>query len=172
MQLKPSISHFVSVMHWKEADTLNVAKPCANDLCLPSTISFCLLVLLNIYKKIFCFICINYYFKYYVEELSWCMLQLFVKLTWDLMHCGRITILGLILLFMISSINVIIIIWLFPDRLGSFANCWQCYCYVCDEPAPCRVWDKHCHAYDKNYYWKTAREEQRSTQDTWVCGIM
>ncbi|XP_065003135.1 RPM1 interacting protein 13-like [Musa acuminata AAA Group] len=45
-------------------------------------------------------------------------------------------------------------------------HCQKCYCYVCDEPAPCRVWDKHCHAYDKSCYWKTAREEQRSTQDS------
>jgi hypothetical protein len=46
----------------------------------------------------------------------------------------------------------------------------QCYCFVCDAPAPCSYWgkglsvDDHCHATDKETKWKTLREafKQRS----------
>ncbi|KAI5008470.1 hypothetical protein ZWY2020_009518 [Hordeum vulgare] len=40
----------------------------------------------------------------------------------------------------------------------------QCYCFVCDAPAPCNNWDKglsnddHCHATDKETKWKTLRK--------------
>lgn len=34
----------------------------------------------------------------------------------------------------------------------------QCHCYVCDCPAPCALWDKHCHATDKDRKWKRLRE--------------
>uniref|UniRef100_A0A8R7K6X5 Uncharacterized protein n=1 Tax=Triticum urartu TaxID=4572 RepID=A0A8R7K6X5_TRIUA len=40
----------------------------------------------------------------------------------------------------------------------------QCYCFVCDAPAPCKDWgkgllnDDHCHATDKETKWKTLRQ--------------
>ncbi|KAJ4957587.1 hypothetical protein NE237_024698 [Protea cynaroides] len=40
--------------------------------------------------------------------------------------------------------------------------CEQCYCYVCDSPAPCNSWTQpeqgHCHATDQVVMWKILRE--------------
>ncbi|GFP82985.1 hypothetical protein PHJA_000441600 [Phtheirospermum japonicum] len=43
-------------------------------------------------------------------------------------------------------------------------HCSQCHCYVCDSLAPCSHWGTgvssidHCHATDKDEYWKTERK--------------
>ncbi|KAL3647683.1 hypothetical protein CASFOL_008651 [Castilleja foliolosa] len=43
-------------------------------------------------------------------------------------------------------------------------HCSQCHCYVCDSLAPCSQWGTgvssidHCHATDKDEYWKTERK--------------
>ncbi|XP_040384342.1 uncharacterized protein LOC102704001 [Oryza brachyantha] len=39
-------------------------------------------------------------------------------------------------------------------------HCQQCFCYVCDVPAPCSTWKGkkgHCHASDKDKEWKVKR---------------
>ncbi|XP_031502009.1 RPM1 interacting protein 13 [Nymphaea colorata] len=42
-------------------------------------------------------------------------------------------------------------------------HCQQCYCYVCEQIAPCSEWKKaessrsHCNATDKEYYWTRVR---------------
>ncbi|XP_044361901.1 31 kDa ribonucleoprotein, chloroplastic-like [Triticum aestivum] len=42
-------------------------------------------------------------------------------------------------------------------------HCTQCYCFVCDAPAPCAYWgtgllaDDHCHATDKETKWRAMR---------------
>lgn len=45
----------------------------------------------------------------------------------------------------------------------------QCYCYVCDEVAPCVLWKKadssgHCHASDKEENWNDLRLSTRNKQ--------
>ncbi|XP_072963448.1 RPM1 interacting protein 13-like isoform X1 [Typha angustifolia] len=42
--------------------------------------------------------------------------------------------------------------------------CLQCYCYVCDEAAPCKLWEGHCHASDREKKWKDMRRSQRPVQ--------
>ncbi|XP_058085536.1 RPM1 interacting protein 13-like isoform X1 [Magnolia sinica] len=43
--------------------------------------------------------------------------------------------------------------------------CKQCYCYVCDEIAPCKDWEgveqEHCQASDRDPKWKLLRVTQR-----------
>ncbi|KAH7687476.1 MIF4G-like type 3 domain-containing protein [Dioscorea alata] len=45
----------------------------------------------------------------------------------------------------------------YPFNLTNHENsCPQCYCYVCDERAPCEQWEGqlgHCHASDKEHKW-------------------
>ncbi|CAN6486296.1 unnamed protein product [Victoria cruziana] len=42
-------------------------------------------------------------------------------------------------------------------------HCQQCYCYVCEQVAPCKQWKmagssrSHCDATDKDYYWSRLR---------------
>ncbi|BAT12176.1 RPM1 interacting protein 13 [Oryza sativa Japonica Group] len=47
-------------------------------------------------------------------------------------------------------------------------HCEQCFCYVCDVPAPCSSWKGekgHCHASDKDKKWKVKRTaRQKRTQ--------
>ncbi|XP_070045889.1 probable GPI-anchored adhesin-like protein PGA55 [Nicotiana tomentosiformis] len=43
-------------------------------------------------------------------------------------------------------------------------HCDQCHCYVCDTLAPCVYWCTgvaHCHATDKEKYWKSQRQSTR-----------
>lgn len=46
-------------------------------------------------------------------------------------------------------------------------HCSQCHCYVCDALAPCANWgtgissSDHCHASDKEDYWKTERKRAK-----------
>ncbi|XP_075490042.1 uncharacterized protein LOC142528769 [Primulina tabacum] len=46
-------------------------------------------------------------------------------------------------------------------------HCSQCHCYVCDSLAPCAHWgtgissSDHCHASDKEDYWKTERKRAK-----------
>ncbi|ONK72196.1 uncharacterized protein A4U43_C04F16770 [Asparagus officinalis] len=46
--------------------------------------------------------------------------------------------------------------------------CPQCYCYVCDTPAPCKTWKgsllSHCHASDKQLMWKDLRTAHRKKE--------
>jgi hypothetical protein len=50
-------------------------------------------------------------------------------------------------------------------RLHFLFSQMQCYCFVCDAPAPCNYWgkglstDDHCHGTDKEMRWKVLREE-------------
>ncbi|KAL1830408.1 hypothetical protein ACET3Z_000059 [Daucus carota] len=42
-------------------------------------------------------------------------------------------------------------------------HCSQCHCYVCDLLAPCLHWDgNHCHATDKEEYWKNERKSLKN----------
>uniref|UniRef100_A0A0E0MB27 Uncharacterized protein n=1 Tax=Oryza punctata TaxID=4537 RepID=A0A0E0MB27_ORYPU len=47
-------------------------------------------------------------------------------------------------------------------------HCEQCFCYVCDVPAPCSSWKGqggHCHASDKDKSWRVKRTaRQKRTQ--------
>ncbi|KAM0934145.1 hypothetical protein DsansV1_C32g0220941 [Dioscorea sansibarensis] len=42
--------------------------------------------------------------------------------------------------------------------------CKQCYCYVCDDTAPCKYWtgSGHCHASDEDSYWRSLRKARRA----------
>ncbi|XP_010933481.1 uncharacterized protein [Elaeis guineensis] len=47
------------------------------------------------------------------------------------------------------------------DDLSIVAERGQCYCYVCDEAAPCKFWKEpngHCHASDQDKKWKEMRK--------------
>ncbi|KAK1698684.1 hypothetical protein QYE76_015381 [Lolium multiflorum] len=50
------------------------------------------------------------------------------------------------------------------DEVEIVAVKGECYCFVCDAPAPCKYWgkglsnDDHCHATDKETKWKTLRQ--------------
>ncbi|KAJ0970748.1 hypothetical protein J5N97_018707 [Dioscorea zingiberensis] len=44
-------------------------------------------------------------------------------------------------------------------------SCTQCYCYICDEPAPCKIWQGfvgHCHASDQDRKWVDLRATFRA----------
>ncbi|XP_074569023.1 RPM1 interacting protein 13-like [Curcuma longa] len=44
------------------------------------------------------------------------------------------------------------------------SHCQKCYCYVCDEPAPCDRWEEHCEASDKDSSWSEMRRNHRAAQ--------
>ncbi|XP_042457033.1 uncharacterized protein LOC122041425 [Zingiber officinale] len=44
------------------------------------------------------------------------------------------------------------------------SHCQKCYCYVCDEPAPCDRWEKHCEASDKHILWNDMRRDHRAAR--------
>ncbi|CAA0833413.1 RPM1 interacting protein 13 [Striga hermonthica] len=50
---------------------------------------------------------------------------------------------------------------------GHQIHCSLCHCYVCDSVAPCLLWgtglssSDHCHATDKEEYWKAERERTK-----------
>ncbi|PON71949.1 hypothetical protein PanWU01x14_067910 [Parasponia andersonii] len=51
----------------------------------------------------------------------------------------------------------------FPFETSSHESfCEQCYCYVCDSPAPCSSWTEpkpaHCHASEQDGNWKFLRK--------------
>ncbi|KAF8008346.1 hypothetical protein BT93_K2119 [Corymbia citriodora subsp. variegata] len=41
-------------------------------------------------------------------------------------------------------------------------HCKLCYCYVCDQAAPCKKWsdEGHCDATEHDYRWKSLRERR------------
>uniref|UniRef100_A0A803LJC2 Uncharacterized protein n=1 Tax=Chenopodium quinoa TaxID=63459 RepID=A0A803LJC2_CHEQI len=45
------------------------------------------------------------------------------------------------------------------------SHCTKCYCYVCEEIAPCKMWNKnpqrHCHATDRDDKWKLERKNRK-----------
>ncbi|XP_044492506.1 uncharacterized protein LOC123216186 [Mangifera indica] len=51
-------------------------------------------------------------------------------------------------------------------------HCDQCHCYVCDSVAPCAHWGSgvcdmdHCHATEKQEFWKSLRKNFRLQKDT------
>ncbi|KAH7525332.1 hypothetical protein JRO89_XSUnG0081000 [Xanthoceras sorbifolium] len=59
-------------------------------------------------------------------------------------------------------------------HFGSTAHelhCDQCHCYVCDKIAPCAYWgtgvynNDHCHATDKDAFWRSQRERFKLQKD-------
>eukprot|EP00268_Persea_americana_P049817 TRINITY_DN5361_c0_g3_i2.p1 TRINITY_DN5361_c0_g3~~TRINITY_DN5361_c0_g3_i2.p1 ORF type:complete len:176 (+),score=23.52 TRINITY_DN5361_c0_g3_i2:50-529(+) len=55
----------------------------------------------------------------------------------------------------------------FPfDKTPHESYCEQCYCYVCDAPAPCKDWkgieQEHCHASEHYQKWKLLRTERKN----------
>ncbi|XP_010933480.1 uncharacterized protein [Elaeis guineensis] len=50
----------------------------------------------------------------------------------------------------------------YPFSMTSHESCClKCYCYVCDEAAPCKFWKEpngHCHASDQDKKWKEMRK--------------
>lgn len=56
----------------------------------------------------------------------------------------------------------------FPFNSTAHENCCDmCHCYICDSVAPCPLWGSgvssidHCHATDKEEYWKLERKRMR-----------
>ncbi|KAK2648604.1 hypothetical protein Ddye_016093 [Dipteronia dyeriana] len=55
-------------------------------------------------------------------------------------------------------------------------HCDQCHCYVCDKIAPCSHWgtgvynNDHCHATDKEAFWKSQRESFKLLKDAPLLG--
>ncbi|KAG6524357.1 hypothetical protein ZIOFF_014265 [Zingiber officinale] len=50
------------------------------------------------------------------------------------------------------------------DDVAIIAERGKCYCYVCDEPAPCDRWEKHCEASDKHILWNDMRRDHRAAR--------
>lgn len=54
------------------------------------------------------------------------------------------------------------------DNTPHESFCSQCYCYVCDTPAPCTRWKgflhSHCHASDRLSMWKDLRSSRRKSE--------
>ncbi|KMZ58550.1 hypothetical protein ZOSMA_76G01050 [Zostera marina] len=55
---------------------------------------------------------------------------------------------------------------MFPfGRTSHEAHCSQCFCYVCDIPAPCNYWvgvyTQHCDATDSSHFWKNIRDDAK-----------
>ncbi|XP_021722159.1 uncharacterized protein LOC110689688 isoform X1 [Chenopodium quinoa] len=60
----------------------------------------------------------------------------------------------------------------FPFSSSSHeSRCEMCHCYVCDSLAPCSLWGSgasssdHCHATDKEEFWKLARKKFRQLKN-------
>lgn len=60
---------------------------------------------------------------------------------------------------------------------GGFLSMMQCYCYVCETPAPCTHWmgslHSHCDASDRQTMWKDLRSchrkaEVKSNSPNWI----
>ncbi|KAG1362050.1 hypothetical protein COCNU_10G002690 [Cocos nucifera] len=58
----------------------------------------------------------------------------------------------------------------YPFSMTSHESCClKCYCYVCDEAAPCKFWKEpngHCHASDEDKKWKEMRKRRGQKKGT------